>query len=164
MKLQSFTLMETIIALIIGSIVMLITLTIYQIITREFNSYYKRQFVMNEVYLLKKQMQTLMTESDYVTDSSGGRILNFSHRQGSISFLVDSNYITRKNQIGITDTFHLGSVKQVIAYADSQRNLIKNYTLFLNVENEVIPLFFSKRYSAKQMMEAEEKINGNDED
>jgi len=153
-KIPSFTILELIIGLLISSIVITIVYYVLVIFNRQWMNYQSKSKQRNECLLLKKTMGMDIDNANAVTDSSDEKALiilvNFNQK---IKYQAGNSYVIRVAEEKV-DTLYCGAAITGVQYENDSTKLVTSFFLNVSVNKEVIPLFFNKEYTAKQLMKA----------
>ena len=159
-KLKAFTLMELLIAMIIGGIVVGISYTAYSIIYKQFLNYKSMNGKINEASLLNTLMQHDFSNASFI-NASGEKEITFTFQpENKIVYRFDQDYIIR--QTGETrDTFFVPAENIERRF---QNEKISDYTALIDavsfeatISGEKEFFNFGKQYASDVLMEAEKK-------
>ncbi|TWI85738.1 hypothetical protein IQ13_0903 [Lacibacter cauensis] len=155
--MKSFTILEAIIGMLVSSVILLVTLYVYQLVSRSFIAYQAENQQKTELFLLKKVISQDFQNCDFVIESKidDKSIIINGREQIFYNFLPDKIIRLHPNR---SDTFFIETTQIESFYIDSVFKLITTMQFSLSIKNEKIPLLFSKRYSAVQLLKGENKI------
>jgi type II secretory pathway pseudopilin PulG len=156
-KIQSFTMVELIVGMIISSIVLGIsfyTLIIFNTENKKFN---KRSNSLNSFLLFRKVISgDFQNASDILASGDRIRLYQANLAEPIINYLVDTGKIIRFAASG-TDTFYLNNrmagLKMVSPVSETVQRI--QWKVFLNYE--IIDFTLNKDYSSANLMEAEKR-------
>ena len=149
---KAFTLIELVVALLLGAILTGIIFYSYLLFTKQFRQYQKNTSSMNEYLLFRTALEHDMESCDFVLDSLGSFYLlsNDKNRSG-ITYAHDEQQIVRSAGI-VSDTFRLGIRSYETSFKNDTTPLVENIFFVMNVDSYDLKPVFTKRYSARQLM------------
>lgn len=149
---KAFTLMELVVALIIGAILTGIILYSYLLFTRQFRLYRVQSNTMNEYLLLTRSLNHDVEAYDFIQDSS--RTIIFTNVHGTppaTTYSFTDKQVIRLNENG-NDTFHIPVAEYKFDNKSDSIPLVERMSLILNMDGGYMKPVFTKHYSAKQLL------------
>jgi hypothetical protein len=158
-RIQSFTVLELTIALLISSIVL--GLSYYGILffNRQFARYKKKSEAINSMLLLKKAIGSDFDKSSLIKDSSGCVLIFDEKLEKRIStYFFSGKNIVRSAENGNDSFFLEGSINR-ISYISDNLKAIGLLEITVRLGEDTMQVDFEKTYSSNQLMKAEKSIN-----
>ena len=155
--LRAFTILELTITMLLVALVIGITYTIYTIVSRSYESF---QYKNEEIAVLDRLNELLskdFSRSDSIFKTPRG--LLFQSKRDTISYELDTGFITRTNTI--TDTFKVKTQDLNILYQNQSLNdnapiagksRIDEMEFDIWLQNEKIPYHYHKLYSSENLI------------
>lgn len=152
-KIQSFTVLELIISLLISSIVISVSYYVYFLFSTQLLKQQQKNAAITELHMFQKIFQTDFDNASTITDSMDNSIiiLSFDNKAG-IKYYFDNGNIIRGFSVK-NDTFNFSGKVDKLTLLDDSVPLIQKIELEVIVEKEKIDLLFSKQYSSRQITE-----------
>ena len=160
-KLSSFTIIELVITLTVGAIVISICYYAYFLFSGQFKKFQEQSHTMNEYYLFSSSLQQDAEKSDIIRDTLDSNHINFIASDTIINYLIEPNFAIRASSLK-SDTFEIRGITSKVYYVSDSFRLIKRILLKAIINNELVTFNITKEYSAKQIMDAEQERNEQD--
>ena len=163
MKVSAFTILEAIIGMLVSSVILMIILYLYQMVSQSFVTYQEENRQKGELLFLKRAMENDLKNCSYALASE--------QEEKSIQLIGDiekMDYTVLPDRIvrihpSRSDTFFIKCSSISFSYSNSTFRMLTGIQLDVELKNVTIPLLFSKRYSAIQLMKGEDKIRNANE-
>lgn len=156
-KLRSFTIMETIIVMIVAAILIGFSYSAYLIVSRSFLSFSAKNRDMQTVLQLDRLLKKDFVQARLITRA--GQHLIFRTDSVVTDYEFHQDYITRTK--GLTDTFYVRSESPVTGFeerADSTAtdtgSRIDDLQLSVWLQKTKIPYHYHKLYSSENLFQS----------
>ncbi|MDR3678880.1 MAG: prepilin-type N-terminal cleavage/methylation domain-containing protein [Flavipsychrobacter sp.] len=149
--LPAFTLLEMIIAIIIGSIIITLIYGIFLQIDKTWRLYHKNQEQLNSLLILKKTLQNDLNNSLFAKTFDEKKIILVNDID-SISYTIDTLVI--RNSATESDTFNItvsNCHTSFIKHLESQ-GIVDKILLDIDKPIEIKSVLFKKNYSSSELM------------
>ena len=148
LKLQSFTILEIVIAMALSMFVVLIALSVFLIINKQLNNYTHRMEESNDLFELNLCLNNDLNRSDYALFEENDLIIYFDNSD-SVVYQFDESFVSR-NYSCQTDSFIIRIV-EVNRYFASEI-IDDGYMERMNIKvegiNQPYKLTYEKQYDA----------------
>jgi type II secretory pathway pseudopilin PulG len=152
-KIGAFTIIELAVSMLISGILIAVLYYAYFLFTGQFRQFENKAETTGEFLLFQTALQKDIDDADNILDSSG--VLTMQRINGSNrSWEADDSHIVRHSD-NLSDTFNLLNEGWEIKTFDGSIALVKSVGLKLKIGKEGIEALFKKRYSAAQLLSAQ---------
>jgi Tfp pilus assembly protein PilE len=163
-KIKAFTIMEVTVAMLIAAIVIGITYTAYNIISKTYGNFKKKNEDMAVLARLDQLLRRDFDRADLITES-GHEMIFQKEGQPDIRYEIAPTYLVR-NAISV-DTFKVvnanyqvlfeGQLKNETENIDSDTNdkeeeRIDELSFTVDFKDEAIPYHYEKKYSSENLI------------
>ena len=148
-KLQGFTLVELIVAMIISTIVISSTIAIWLTVEGLFKRGMSDTYGDTGTVLFVSCIKTDMYRSENITASAHEIHFSFSE-DPEIVYTFDDDYTVRTVQNSI-DTFYVGIQDLQIIPHKTLPKVVKSISFSVLLKNKIIPFFLTKDYSNSRL-------------
>jgi hypothetical protein len=156
-RIPAFTMMEVTIAMLLSTIVIGITYTVFSIITRSYHSYNLKHEEMATVLRLDELLQKDFDRAEIVLKDTDG--IAMQNKDGLTRYRFYGDYILR---VGLsTDTFKVKNdsvitsfESQVISSVErsAEQNRLDELDIQFTLQKEKIPYYYRKIYSSENLI------------
>lgn len=156
-KINSFTIIELVMSLLISGIVIGIVYYAFLFFNRQNINYQYKSRHISEYFLFNKSMLIDFEKAELIRDSlENFLILRNKIPDKTIIYSFSSNIITRQTQESI-DSFSLACEGFHFYYLSGDNNIVNKAVIKLNINDRLLLPIFLKSYSAAQILDAETK-------
>ena len=162
-EVQAFTIMEVTISMIVASVVIMISYSIYNIISKSYIDFSTKNEKMAVIMQLDQLLKRDFSQAQLLTAIPGGLQIKKDNKE--VLYLFDREGIIRK--AGIVDTFKVDLAERNFAfegipvhisanYSDEvprQNQIIDELNLVLNYQQETVSYSYLKLYSSSNLIE-----------
>ena len=153
-KIKAFTIIELITVMIISSIVITITLTMYNNISKVYSNAVGKNEFENEIALLYLIIKRDLTDAEMVFSMEDQIQMNVEGNN-RISYMFNQDNIIRYTR-GMNDTLYRGNYEYEVGETDDK--IVESLTIILKNEQISYPLKLYKVYSASTFFKKREQI------
>jgi hypothetical protein len=153
-KVQSFTIFELMITLLIGSIVISMAYYVLFLFNRQFADYRYRVSEIRRFYLLETALQHDFEKADIIRDTLEGVGLIINYGDTLVQYSINGNLVMRES-LGVVDSFPIKTKVGEVRYLNDTLPLVLKVALQVEVNREPVLLTVNKTYSAEQIMNAQ---------
>lgn len=163
-ELKAFTIMETVVAMLLSAIAIGLTYTIYSIFTQTYSAYTHKNQLLAIPVRVEQLLSRDFDKASNISRSDSGIV--FASDQQPVSYQFSSDYIVR-NQL-VSDTFKV-KVEQFSSFFEkstvietdsvSNKNRVDELQIKLSIENQPITYHFFKQYSSANLISASHAVN-----
>jgi type II secretory pathway component PulJ len=157
-RLKAFTIMEVTIVMLIASIVIGMTYSIYMIVVRSYSAFNIKNTQMATLLRLDELLKKDFMQADIILKEQDGIVLKSNNKQ--VSYIISPEQVIRtcvaidtftiKEQV-LTTSFEAQPVTQLLD--GEEQNRIDDMELTLLFENEKIIYHYHKWYSSVNLIE-----------
>ncbi len=151
-KIGAFTLIELIVAMSIGSLVVIFAINVYDIIKKQFENYNNSNNITNDIFLVYDIMHDDFDKADKIVYKYDDlEIVLENGDQCKYSF--EEDYIIRSFN-NLQDTFNVKS-ENIKAYYDSKNaiEIVDEFSFETEVFENTINISFYKKYASDILMQ-----------
>ncbi|WP_205511070.1 PulJ/GspJ family protein [Longitalea arenae] len=150
-RLQSFTIIELIMAMLISSVIISMVYYVYILFNHQFSNYREKAGAIDEYLVLQKALQTDIESADAIRAPSANEMTCSSNAaEQMISYTFSEGFITRSDG-AVLDTFHIkNSGFEATPY--NETGLVETLVLRIWVAGVPFRTTYKKLYSACQLM------------
>lgn len=151
-SLKGFTLLESIVALLVSSIIIFTLFSILLIANNFVGKYRSYNKEVNDLILFSSYLQGDCNKTRLVNAESTNSII--LHRDDyDVNYLINPNFIVRITNF-TTDTFHLYSKNIYIDSGSIKSRSVFYMSLDVLLQRDTIPLLFSVKYTNRDVINA----------
>jgi competence protein ComGF len=148
-NIQSFTLIEVLIAMIVSTIVIGATIAIWLCIEGLFNQGMNDTYGETAAVLFISTFEADLKKAENIKANSSEVIFSFTECP-DIQYSFNDKIVTR-TILEKADTFHIGIDDVQITKHEKLPNVVKSIAFSVLLKNKVIPLFLTKDYSNSRL-------------
>ncbi|MCC8427244.1 type II secretion system protein J [Mucilaginibacter sp. UR6-11] len=157
-KVKAFTIMEVTVAMLIASIAIGITYTIYTIVAKSYSVYNVRSNNTAVLIRLDELLKNDFEHADRILKTQNGITLKGPGKL--VNYEIESDFIVRT--AGITDTFKVKTQEINTSFenaplteinSDEEQNRIDELQMMVLFEDKKIPYHYFKQYSSTNLMQ-----------
>ncbi|HEY9000687.1 MAG TPA: prepilin-type N-terminal cleavage/methylation domain-containing protein [Mucilaginibacter sp.] len=157
-RVKGFTIMEVIVAMLIGALLVGLTYESYQIISKFYRTFHAKNEEMASLERLDGLLSKDFATSLLIKKSDAQEVV-FQRWQDSVRYQFSTDYVLRVSTI--TDTFRFKSTIPVTTFEDmpvdispasAEAGRIDALSFDVTVENKLIPMRYHKTYSSVNLI------------
>lgn len=151
-KVKAFTIIEMIMSLIISSVLIGIIYSIFLIISTQVENYQQRSGAIAGFLILRNVMERDFVKASIIRASPG--LLNLNCPDENIRYEFNDEFIRRYDN-NTVDSFFIKSYRHQTTYVSDALQLVTSFQAEVVVGKEKSKLIFKKKYSAVELINAE---------
>jgi len=157
-RVKAFTIMEVTVTMLIASIAIAITYSIYNIVVKSYNAYTIKNNDMTVLIRLDELLKNDFGHADIVLKDQNGIL--FKSADKMVSYEIGPDFVVRTS--GIIDTFKVKlkefntsfeNIPITEIVGSEEQNRIDELQLNLLVEDKIIPYYYHKQYSSVNLIQ-----------
>jgi prepilin-type N-terminal cleavage/methylation domain-containing protein len=153
-KIQAFTIIEVVVAMLIASVVAAIAYNAFYMLNRQFLSFRNRSAANNIYFLLSTAFQNDFDRALAIRDTLDNRHLIFTEAGNQIRYEIGQSFIVRQSN-GSIDSFLFHAGEPVVTLLNDSLPLISAIAIPVYLNGDTILLSGDKLYSSQQIMSAQ---------
>ena len=142
------------IALLISSIVISVAYYAFYLIKHQFDRAWKETAAIRTFDEFSTALSNDVERGQWITDSLDSKQLSIGWNDSLIRYTIDTAWVVRETAWA-SDTFKLKTRVEKILYISDSLPLIRAVTFVAEIDKVQVPLLKEKRYSTKELMDAE---------
>jgi prepilin-type N-terminal cleavage/methylation domain-containing protein len=157
-KFKAFTLIELVVTMVISSIVVMLAFTCYEITYKQYLNFRKSNNTVTQVILFNSLFKRDVLLSNLINRIDDNNVLLKMNDTVNVNYFFGSNYVLRKYNEFIPDTFPITSVvvkEQFQSTEVNENGLIDDISISGVVRGENVFFHYDKEYDADILMKQE---------
>jgi Tfp pilus assembly protein PilE len=151
-KLQSFTILELAVTLLISSVVIGIVYYAYLLFNSQFTGYRQKSALVNEYHIFRKAFQIDMERAHVIQRLPAGQFVFVgTDSAGATQYQFNNDVIVRESANG-TDTFTIKNNGYDLVAINDSSMLVEKIVIHLSMNDIPLNAVFYKQYSAAQLI------------
>lgn len=151
-KIQAFTIIDLVVALIISSLIIGMAYFALSLFNNQFLRYLKKTTSLNDFFLFEKTWVRDWEQARYIRSKDNATFVMDYKNRASITYRMQDQWLIRTTGIS-RDTLPIQIQKSTVHLYNEKMNVVDQVEWVIFVGGEKIPCVYHKQYAAKDLLQ-----------